>query len=88
MLRFHHRDHCPKCWAWWHVAGWHYRRRSERRALSTRIEVRIGGELIIGPMTLEQLAIVGRMGGYGDLLQTGLCRPGTRVEFIISPPKQ
>ena len=62
-------------------------RRCQPSLIHTGIEVRVGGQVLLGPMTLETLALIGRYGGYGDLLWESLVADGhPRTEIILSQP--
>lgn len=65
-----------------------FRRKRPRPSLmETGIQVRIGGQVLLGPMTLEALALTAKYGGYGDLLADCLVAEGQpRTEIILHPP--
>ena len=64
------------------------RKRAERaeRLLSTRVAVDIGGLTVVGPATLESLALMIRFGGYDegeDLLQDSLAANWGRARISV-----
>ena len=62
------------------------KRRARPPLMQTGIQVRVNGQVILGPMTLEDLAIIGRFSGYGDLLSTVWWDDHPRTEIILHPP--
>ena len=68
----------------------HHGKAGERKCWAKyqqRIEIRVGGQSVLGPMTLEELALVLKFGGYrpgDDVLADSLAAPGhPRTEILI-----
>lgn len=67
--------------------SWRRHRPARPPLMQTGIQVRVGGQVLLGPMTLEALALNGRYGGYGDLLADSMVTDGQpRTEIILHPP--